>query len=462
LLRLTAGARPILSGRELRVTSPASGLLAERLLDAGMANPVVSSVPEPPDAAYAFVVPVRDRPRELDRLLTSIGTGHPVIVVDDASQRPEAVEAVAVTHGVKFLPLATNVGPAGARNAGLRLVTTPYVVFVDSDVVLTPDTVTTLLKHFTDPKVAMAVPRITALSTSNSTNWLGHYENARSSLDLDAHPVAVRPGTPVSWAPTVCAVARTDALRHGFGERMRVGEDVDLCWRLIESAAYGTGAHPLAERHPRFIAAAVPAPWSTALILTLLARRRWSLPAAGALCGITAVRIARKPSGTEDPYRLALRLTAHGAVAALSQASALMTRRWWPLTAVGRTASRRIRRATAVAALTDTALEYHRDRAPWTRSATASLAAATTSHTGPVSGSPRSRAAQQQPPALALSVPTTTGSPPDEPDRRDRGRGGGRRCGAGRASERGQRPQRAAVGGRTDSVRTFPISRRPA
>jgi hypothetical protein len=250
LLRLTAGARPILSGRELRVTSPASGLLAERLLDAGMANPVVSSVPEPPDAAYAFVVPVRDRPRELDRLLTSIGTGHPVIVVDDASQRPEAVEAVAVTHGVKFLPLATNVGPAGARNAGLRLVTTPYVVFVDSDVVLTPDTVTTLLKHFTDPKVAMAVPRITALSTSNSTNWLGHYENARSSLDLDAHPVAVRPGTPVSWAPTVCAVARTDALRHGFGERMRVGEDVDLCWRLIESAACGTGAHPLAERHP--------------------------------------------------------------------------------------------------------------------------------------------------------------------------------------------------------------------
>jgi cellulose synthase/poly-beta-1,6-N-acetylglucosamine synthase-like glycosyltransferase len=170
LLRLTAGARPILSGRELRVTSPASGLLAERLLDAGMANPVVSSVPEPPDAAYAFVVPVRDRPRELDRLLTSIGTGHPVIVVDDASQRREAVEAVAVTHGVKFLPLATNVGPAGARNAGLRLVTTPYVVFVDSDVVLTPDTVTTLLKHFTDPKVAMAVPRITALSTSNSTN----------------------------------------------------------------------------------------------------------------------------------------------------------------------------------------------------------------------------------------------------------------------------------------------------
>jgi hypothetical protein len=361
LLRLTAGARPILSGRELRVTSPASGLLAERLLDAGMANPVVSSVPEPPDAAYAFVVPVRDRPRELDRLLTSIGTGHPVIVVDDASQRPEAVEAVAVTHGVKFLPLATNVGPAGARNAGLRLVTTPYVVFVDSDVVLTPDTVTTLLKHFTDPKVAMAVPRITALSTSNSTNWLGHYENARSSLDLDAHPVAVRPGTPVSWAPTVCAVARTDALRHGFGERMRVGEDVDLCWRLIESAAYGTGAHPLAERHP------VHRPCRTSSL------EHRAHPHSARPTPLVAAR-RRSPlrdHGRQDrPQTLRYRgpvppgAAAHGAVAALSQASALMTRRWWPLTAVGRTASRRIRRATAVAALTDTALEYHRDRAP--------------------------------------------------------------------------------------------------
>ncbi|MGW0949197.1 mycofactocin biosynthesis glycosyltransferase MftF [Streptomyces sp. NPDC002623] len=391
LLRLTARARPLLTGREVRVTGPASGLLAERLLDAGLVNPVVSSLPEPPDARYTFVVPVRDRPRELDRLLTSIGTGRPVIVVDDASQRPGAVRAVALRHGARFVPLAVNVGPGGARNAGLRLVTTPYVVFVDSDVVLTPDTVPTLLRHFTDPKVALAVPRVTAVSTTASVNWLGRYESARSSLDLGAHPAAVRPGTPVSWAPTACAVARVEALRDGFDERMRVGEDVDLCWRLIENgwrlryepaveaahehrvrvhdwflrkAVYGTGAHPLAERHPEFIAPAVLAPWSTALLLALVAQRRWSLPVAGAVCGITAVRIARKLSGTEDPHRLALRLTAHGTVAALSQASALVTRHWWPLTALGCVASRRVRRVAAVAALTDIALEYRRDRAP--------------------------------------------------------------------------------------------------
>ena len=390
LLRLTPRASKLLTGREVRVTDRASSLLAERLLDVGLAHPVAATLPELPDPQYTFVVPVRDRPRQLDRLLTSIGPGRTVIVVDDASRHPRAIEAVAAQHGARLHVLPVNAGPAGARNAGLRLVTTPYVVFVDSDVVLPADTVPTLLRHFTDPRVAMAVPRITGLAATGSANWIGRYENARSSLDLGAHPAEVRPGSPVSWAPTACAVARAEALKDGFDARMRVGEDVDLCWRLIEDgwrvryeptveaahehrvrvddwfrrkAVYGTGAHPLAERHPEFIAPAVLAPWSAALSVALLAQRRWSLPVAGAVCAVTAVRIARKLSGTQEPHRLALRLTAHGAVAALAQTSALLTRHWWPLTAVGCLASRRVRRAAAVAALTDIALEYRRDSA---------------------------------------------------------------------------------------------------
>ncbi|MGH1553067.1 glycosyltransferase [Streptomyces sp. L7] len=198
-----------------------------------MANPVVDALPPPADPRYTVVVPVRDRPRQLARLLSSVGDGHPVVVVDDASRHPRAVAAVAAEHGAKLLPLTTNVGPAGARNAGLRLVTTPFVVFADSDIVLAPDTAPTLLRHFADPAVAMAVPRITGLPSAAPT-WIERYENARSSLDLGAHPAGVRPGSPVSWASTACVVARTDALAEGFDEGMRVGEDVDLCWRLIE------------------------------------------------------------------------------------------------------------------------------------------------------------------------------------------------------------------------------------
>jgi mycofactocin system glycosyltransferase len=391
LIRLTPRAQRLLSGRTLRVRDAASALLADRLLDLGMANPVVASLPLPlpADPRCTVVVPVRDRPRQLARLLSSVGETYPVIVVDDASRHPKAVAAVAAEHGATLVPLTTNVGPAAARNVGLRLVTTPFVVFADSDIVLPPDTVPTLLRHFADPAVAMAVPRITGLPSAAPT-WIERYENARSSLDLGAHPAGVRPGSPVSWASTACVVARVDALKDGFDERMRVGEDVDLCWRLIEQgrrvryepaaeaahehrtrtgdwllrkAVYGTGAQPLAERHPRFIAPAVFAPWSAAFVTALLAQRRWSLPVAGAvLVGVT-LRIGRKLDGTGNPHRLAARLTANGALAAVAQTSALFNRHWWPITVVGCLASRRIRRAAALAALADIALEYRRDRA---------------------------------------------------------------------------------------------------
>ncbi|WP_405877693.1 hypothetical protein OG747_03580 [Streptomyces sp. NBC_01384] len=93
--------------------------------------------------------------------------------------------------------------------------------------------------------------------------------------------------------------------------------------------------------------------------------RRWSLPVAAAVAaavaGVTALGIARKLDGTGHPHRPALRLTANGVVGALTQASALLPRHWWPLTALGCTASCRVRRAVAVAALADIALEHRRD-----------------------------------------------------------------------------------------------------
>lgn len=391
LVRLTERARPLVTGRRVVVKDAASALLADRLLETGLAHPVTAELPPHPDPRWTVVVPVRDRPRELDRLLTSLGTAHPVIVVDDASYEPAAVGAVAARHGALLVPLDVNVGPAAARNAGLRLVRTPYVAFVDSDVVLPATTIPTLLGHFADPKVAMAVPRIAGLRTEAAPGWLTRYEEARSSLDLGAEPAQVRPGSPVSWASTTCVLARVDALAEGIGgfdDGMRVGEDVDLCWRLVarglrvrydpsvtaehehrarlgewftRKAFYGTGAHPLAVRHPEAIAPVVLAPWSAALIVALLAQRRWSVPAAGALCAVTTVRIARKLDRADHSLKLAARLTANGTVGALSQAGSLLTRHWWPVAAAGCLVSRRVRRAVAVAAVTDIALEYRKN-----------------------------------------------------------------------------------------------------
>lgn len=386
LLRLTPRARTLLEDDgSLRVRDAAGAALADRLLELGLAHPLAAELPLPARPEVTYVIPVRDRPAQLDRLLGSITPAGNVIVVDDASQDREAVTAVARRHGARLVPLNQNLGPAGARNAGLRLVRTPFVVFVDSDIVLAPDTVETLLRHFTDPRVGLAAPRITGLRTTGSDNWIGRYEEARSSLDLGDRPALVRPGSYVSWASTACVVARVEALGDGFDERMRVGEDVDLGWRAIargwrlryepsvaaahehrtrfadwfrRKAEYGTGAQPLAERHPRSIAPAVLAPWSTAAVLALLAQRRWSAPVAAGLGAVTAVRISRRLSGTDRPLLTGAQLTANGAVAALSQTGALITRHWWPATVALCLVSRRARRAAAVAAIADVALEY--------------------------------------------------------------------------------------------------------
>ncbi|MBR7825694.1 mycofactocin biosynthesis glycosyltransferase MftF [Actinospica sp. MGRD01-02] len=387
LLRLTPRARGLLDGRTLEVRDQAGAVLADRLLELGLAHPVARALPLPEDRELTYVIPVRDRPAQLGRLLGSIAPGSAVIVVDDASVNPGPVAEVAARHGARLVALPRNLGPAGARNAGLALVRTPFVMLVDSDIVLDEDTVPTLLRHFSDPKVGLAVPRITGLEAPCSSYWIGRYEKARSSLDLGANPALVRPGSFVSWASTACMLARVEALDGGFDARMRVGEDVDLGWRAIahgwrlryepaveaahehrtrfadwfrRKAEYGTGAQPLAERHPRSVAPAVFAPWTAAVVLALLAQRRWSVPVAAAVSGVASVRIAKRLGEIDQPLRTGTRLAGEGAVTALAQSGALITRHWWPATAVACVFSRRARRAAMVAAVADVVLEYPR------------------------------------------------------------------------------------------------------
>ncbi len=381
-------ARRSIRGRSITVTDAASRALADHLLATGMADPVVDALPAANLALATVVIPVRDRPRQLDRLLAGLGRALAVIVVDDASVDRDAIASVAGRHGAELLALETNVGPAGARNAGLARVATPFVVFIDSDVVVEPAAIETMLRHFADPGLAMVAPRVRGLE-SDRPNWITRYEDARSSLDLGNDSSSVRPRSPVTWVSSTCLVARVDGLGSGFDASMRVGEDVDLVWRLVdqgrrvrfEPAAsvrhehrstlgawlgrkffYGTGAHPLAERHPDDIAPVVLPPWGAFLLVALAAQRRWSLPVAAVIAALTIVRIGRRAGTVRHPYRLAARLTGYGAIGAITQGFALLLRHWWPVTAVGCLVSRRVRRAVVTASLADTVVEFARTR----------------------------------------------------------------------------------------------------
>lgn len=380
-------ARPYLHGDRLTVKDAVSRTLADHLLAAGIADPVVELLPDVDPGLATVVVPVRDRPRQLDRLLASLA-GLRVIVVDDASVDPRPVATVAARHGAELVTLNENLGPAGARNAGLARVATPFVVFVDSDVVVEAGAIPLLLRHFADPRLAMIAPRVLGFDAPRA-NWITRYEDARSSLDIGHEASIVRPRARVTWLPAACLAARVTALGDGFDASMRVAEDVDLVWRLVKSGHrvryepaavvrhdhratlrawlgrklyYGTGADLLAVRHPRDIAPVTLAPWAAALLVALMAQRRWSLPVAAALFAVTMVRIGRRATAVRHPYRLAVRLTGYGLVTAIAQGFALLLRHWWPLTAIGCLVSRRVRRAVVVAAVADTAWELARTR----------------------------------------------------------------------------------------------------
>jgi len=238
VLRLTpAGARHVAgwwSGTPVP-DSPKARALARRLLDTGIAHPVPGGAPWGP-ADVTVVIPVRDREAELTRCLAGLAglAAMPrVVVVDDCSVDPAATARVVSGAGARVLRRSVNGGPAAARNTGLAAADTPLVAFLDSDCVPGPGWLDALLPHFADPAVGAVAPRI--VPDEPGRTWLARYEGASSTLDMGARASIVRPGSRVPYVPGAALVVRRAAAGTGFAETMRVGEDVDLVWRLAAS-----------------------------------------------------------------------------------------------------------------------------------------------------------------------------------------------------------------------------------
>lgn len=384
-------ARSLSDDGTVHVRDPVTAAVCRLLLDRGFAAPSWSQAPAPDREAtdVTVVVPVRDRPDGLARLLAALPAGIPVIVVDDGSTDPAACAEIAARHGAMVRRHARPRGPAAARNTGLAGVTTPFVAFCDSDVVPVRGWLAGLRRHFDDPALGLVGPRVLGLEPRPGDNWISRYEAARSALDLGATPAAVRPQGRVSYLSSACLVARVTAVRVGFDPSLRVAEDVDLVWRLVDAgwrvryepgcvvrhehrstlvtwlgrkAYYGTGASLLARRHGAAVAPLVLTPWMAAVGASALAQRRWSLPVAAVVVALTMVRIRRRLTRSRRPLATAAALMARGVTATLRQTASSLLCHHWPL-ALGVAAwSHRGRRALLVAAVVDAALDRCVDR----------------------------------------------------------------------------------------------------
>jgi mycofactocin glycosyltransferase len=369
------------------VRNGATATLCRLLLDRGFGVPWWPEDAGRDDAVadVTVVIPVRDRPRQLTRLLSHLPARVPVVVVDDGSRDREACARVAGRAGATVLTHTVSRGPAAARNTGLAAAATPLVAFVDSDVVPAAGWLAGLRRHFDDPAVALVGPRVLGLPPDDGDSWIIRYEAVGSSLDLGPAPAGVRPHALVSYLPAACLVARIAALRDGFDPDMRVAEDVDLVWRLVgdgwrvryvpdvvvrhehrttatawlgRKAFYGTGASLLAQRHGTAVAPMVLTSWTALFSAALLAQRRWSVPLASAVFGVLVARIRRRLGHSSDPLRTAVLLAGLGVHAALRQTAAALVRHYWPAAALAALRWPRARRALVVAAVVDAVLDH--------------------------------------------------------------------------------------------------------
>ncbi|WP_236788562.1 mycofactocin biosynthesis glycosyltransferase MftF [Amycolatopsis sp. GM8] len=311
--------------------TPQQRKLADRLVDAGIANPWYPKA-RLTSADVTVVVPARD-PESLPPA---------DVVIDDGSRTP--IPGAAVRH-----PVAR--GPAAARNTGLAQVSTELTAFLDADTEPQPGWLTAVLPHFEDPSVVAVAPRIRSTPGKSA---LDRYERTRSALDLGDAAAVVGPGRRVTYVPTAALVVRTSAAKEaGFDEGLRFGEDVDFVWRLPgrvryepESEVwhaprktwrawakqrfdYGTSAAPLAKRHGHQAMAPLRVSGWTALAWGLVAARRPGLGVAVALG--TAALLPRKLEPLGVPTREALAIALRGHVGAGRYFADALTRTWGPV-----------------------------------------------------------------------------------------------------------------------------------
>jgi len=108
-----------------------------------------SSAPEPAPK-ISVVMPVYNAEATLEECLTKLGDSafedFEVVVVDDGST--DRSKEILTRFPVRVVPSSGRVGPAAARNLGAQVATGEYLFFIDSDVMVRPDTLTLLADGF--------------------------------------------------------------------------------------------------------------------------------------------------------------------------------------------------------------------------------------------------------------------------------------------------------------------------
>lgn len=193
---------------------------------------------------YSIIIPVYNRPEEVDELLRSLSLqsvqDFEVIVVEDGSTRDSrgVVDAWRTSlPSIQYIYIQ-NSGPSRARNEGARHARGEYLIILDSDVVLPPDYLRAVedglqrtgADAFGGPDAAAPdfSPMQRAISYAmTSTLTTGGIRGGSADAMERFKPRSFNMG---------CRRSLFESL-GGFSEDMRYGEDIDFSLRMLQRGA---------------------------------------------------------------------------------------------------------------------------------------------------------------------------------------------------------------------------------
>jgi mycofactocin system glycosyltransferase len=179
----------------------------------------------------SVVIPVKDQPGELAGCLEALhGLDYPkekleIIVVDDGS-----LEAVAPS-GVRVIRQDVSRGPAAGRNTGAGAARGDIIAFLDADCVPHPAWLKELVPFFRAADIGAVGGYVEG---HDRKRLLDRYEAVASSLNQGSSILMAGDTASTFYVPTANLLVTRDAFfkTGGFKDGMRLGEDVDFCWRL--------------------------------------------------------------------------------------------------------------------------------------------------------------------------------------------------------------------------------------
>ena len=179
-------------------------------------------------AIATVIVPVYNDGDNLEQCLTSLAASKfshfDVLVVDDGSTVP--IEPLVDRFGYSYFRIDGPGGPARARNRGVKQTESEFVIFIDADVCVYPDTIERFVQNFeADPTLVAVIGTyddepMDSRFLSQYRNMLHHYTHCKSAGQVTTF-----------WSG--CGAMRRDVfLRYGGFDEERYSrpaiEDIEL------------------------------------------------------------------------------------------------------------------------------------------------------------------------------------------------------------------------------------------